>query len=134
MNHVSRKPRLVLFAASAAIVAGGVLAPATALAATPASSHAVRADDTGNESTLLLRTGPDDTLIGKDRPAEDGSGKWGNGKHGKRPGKHGSPESPVFQAPDRPEWQCITAPCGPPEGFPDGGAEGDATIPRHVKT
>ncbi|MCM1966268.1 hypothetical protein ABT024_26350 [Streptomyces sp. NPDC002812] len=135
MTHVSRKPRLVLFAASAAIVAGGVLAPATALAATPAGSHAVTADDTtGNESTLLLHSGPDDTLIRTDPPAEDTPGKWGKGKH-KRPGKHGSPESPpVFQAPDRPEWQCITAPCGPPEGIPGGGTEGGTTIPRHVKT
>ncbi|MFE4262189.1 hypothetical protein [Streptomyces sp. NPDC056883] len=133
MNHVSRKPRLVLFAASAAIVAGGVLAPATALAATPASAHAVRADDTGNESTLLLRSGPDDTLIRTDPPAEDTPGKWGKGKH-KRPGKHDSPDGPVFQAPDRPEWQCITAPCGPPEGLPDGGTDEGATISRHVKT
>ncbi|MCJ0870914.1 hypothetical protein [Streptomyces sp. AP-93] len=135
MNHVSRKPRLVLFAASAAIVAGGALAPATALAATPAGSHAVRADDTGNESTLLLRTGPDDTLIGKDRPAKDGPDKWGNGKHGKGPGKKGSPESPpVFQAPGKPEWQCVTAPCGPPEGIPDGGLEGDAAVSNHART
>lgn len=132
MNHVSRKPRLVLFAASAAIVAGGVLAPATALAATPASSHAVRADDTGNESTLLLRTGPDDTVIGKDRPAKDGPGKWGNGKHGKRPGKHESP--PVFQAPDKPEWQCITAPCGPPEGILDGGVQEDPAAANIART
>ncbi|MGW1775376.1 hypothetical protein [Streptomyces sp. NPDC002104] len=116
MNHVSRKPRLVLFAASAAIVAGGVLAPAAAFAATPAGAHAVRADDTGNESTLLLRTDSDGGVIGKDRPAEDGQGKWGNGKHGKRPGKHGSPESPpVFRAPDRPDYVCFAAPCGPPD-------------------
>ncbi|MFB6524131.1 hypothetical protein [Streptomyces sp. NPDC056401] len=134
MTHISRKPRLVLFAASAAIVAGGVLAPATALAATPAHPHAVSADDTGNESTLLHRSGPGDTLIRTDPPAEDTPGTWGKGKH-KRPGKHDSPESPpVFQAPGRPEWQCITAPCGPPEGVPDGGTEGGTTIPRHVKT
>ncbi|MFD5142541.1 hypothetical protein [Streptomyces sp. NPDC058401] len=94
MNHASRKPRLVLFAASAAIVAGGVLAPATALAATPATSHAVRADgDTGSDSTLLLHTGPD-SLIGRDS----------------------GPESPVFRAPEHPQWQCFAAPCGPPGG------------------
>ncbi|MCX4778525.1 hypothetical protein [Streptomyces sp. NBC_01264] len=133
MNHVSRKPRLVLFAASAAIVAGGVLAPAAAFAATPASSHAVRADDTGNESTLLLRTDSDEGRIRTDQPAEDSPGKWGKGKHGKRPGKH-SPESPpVFQAPDKPEWQCVAAPCGPPEHLDDT-ALGYPTVPNNART
>ncbi|WP_327306630.1 hypothetical protein OG730_26795 [Streptomyces sp. NBC_01298] len=130
MNHVSRKPRLVLFAASAAIVAGGVLAPAAAFAATPASSHAVRADDTGNESTLLLRTDSDEGLIHTDRPAKDSPGKWGNGKHGKRPGKH-SPD--VIRVPDKPEYQCVAAPCGPPENIDDA-ALGHATVPNDART
>ncbi|WP_407839090.1 hypothetical protein ACE1OC_26370 [Streptomyces sp. DSM 116496] len=140
MNHVFRKPRLVLFAASAAIVAGGVLAPATALAATPAHSHAVRADDTtGNESTLLHRSGPDDTVIRTDPPAEDTPGKWGNGKPGKRPGKHDPVRPPVFQAPDKPEWQCVRAPCGPPEevleGELFGGAANDLpNVSNHART
>ncbi|MFJ7271548.1 hypothetical protein ACIQV3_33725 [Streptomyces sp. NPDC099050] len=132
MNHVSRKPRLVLFAASAALVAGGVLAPAAAFAATPASSHAVSADDTGNESTLLLRTDSDEGLIRTDRPAKDGPGKWGNGKHGKRPGKH-SPQGPVFQTPDKPEYQCVAAPCGPPEEVVGGGTDGDPVVYNHAR-
>ncbi|MFF3211212.1 hypothetical protein ACFYYB_11170 [Streptomyces sp. NPDC002886] len=131
MNHVSRKPRLVLFAASAAIVAGGVLAPAAAFAATPASAHAVRADDTGNESTLLLRTDSDEGRIRTDQPAEDSPGKWGKAKH-KRPGKH-SPESPVINVPDKPEYQCVAAPCGPPENIDDA-TLGYTTVPNDART
>ncbi|CAM5672505.1 hypothetical protein SAVIM338S_07070 [Streptomyces avidinii] len=115
MNHFSSKPRLVLFAASAALVAGGVLAPATAFAATPATSHAVRADgDTGDGPSLLLYTSEHSVLGTDHRSGEDHPGTWGDGKQGKGPGKHGSPESPVMRVPKHPQWQCVAAPCGPP--------------------
>ncbi|MFD0264975.1 hypothetical protein ACFVGY_00040 [Streptomyces sp. NPDC127106] len=112
-----------MFAASTAIAAGGVLVPGTAFAAAPAAPHAVTvgSDDIsdGNKSTLLFLGKPDNTI--RTAPYEDlhkgGTGKKGDGGWGKnRPGKGGSAEDTGVKVPEKMEWQCVRAPCGPPDG------------------
>ncbi|MBT2480828.1 hypothetical protein [Streptomyces sp. ISL-94] len=110
MTHPFRTRRFVLFAASTAMAAGGVLVPTTAFAATPATPHTVTADgDAGSKANVV------------DRPGKGGDGKRGN----KHPGKGGSPDRVI--PPDSGTWQCVTAPCGPPGG-------GEFTTQEHVTT
>ncbi|MFC9820577.1 hypothetical protein ACFWG6_31670 [Streptomyces erythrochromogenes] len=127
MTHPFRTRRLVLFAAAGALAAGAVVVPTTAFAATPAAPHAVLTDggsgDRSGDSTLLwtspsgdgrIKIGPDKDRSGKDRSGKGSDGTWKKGdKWGKkRPGKGGSDDG--VHVPKDPEWQCITAPCGPP--------------------
>ncbi|MFB7461975.1 hypothetical protein ACFCZ1_00480 [Streptomyces sp. NPDC056224] len=129
MTHPFRTRHLVLFAATTAVAAGAVLVPTTAFAATPAAPHTVvtvTADgDDGNKSSLLLVVPPgsEGTIKiapGEDQPAKNRPGKWGSDKSGKKhPGKGGSSDDRIIVTPGKPtEWQCITAPCGPPEDDP----------------
>ncbi|NXY97903.1 hypothetical protein HYE82_26720 [Streptomyces sp. BR123] len=123
MTHPFRTKRLVLFAASTAMAAGGVLVPGTAFAATPATPHTVtvRGDDIsgGDTSTLLFLGEPDNAIQvapDKDLPGKGGTGKKSEGKWGKnRPGKGGSSEGTGAKVPEKPDWQCVTTPCGPPD-------------------
>lgn len=95
---------LTLLAASAAAVVSGVLAPATAFAATTAAPHAVLAGDrvlapgdpgaTDSGSSLLLVT--------RDR--------FGGGNHGNDDSDTGI----LFDPPKRHTWVCVAAPCEPP--------------------
>ncbi|MFJ4777716.1 hypothetical protein [Streptomyces sp. NPDC088762] len=122
MTHRFRK-QFVLFAASTAVVAGGVLVPTTAFAATPTAPHTVVADagdagdpNDGSKSNLLLIVPADSegsikVTPHEDRPAKDRPGKGGK----KHPGKGGSSDDRIVVKPGKHEWQCITAPCGPPE-------------------
>ncbi|WP_328924340.1 hypothetical protein OG429_06570 [Streptomyces sp. NBC_00190] len=129
MTHPFRKRRLALLAASTAIAAGGVLVPTTAFAATPATPHTIVADgsdgDNSTKSNLLLvqppgsegtiKVNPDQDQPTKGQPGKDRSGQWG--KWGKKhPGKGGSSDDRIIVTPGKPtQWQCIVAPCGPPE-------------------
>ncbi|MFK0256365.1 hypothetical protein [Streptomyces sp. NPDC090445] len=123
MTHPFRTKRLALFAASTAIAAGGVLVPGTAFAATPTTPQtaAVRSDDIsgGEKSTLLFLGEPENAIQvapDKELPGKGGTGKKSEGKWGKnRPGKGGSSEGTGAKVPEKPVWQCITAPCGPPD-------------------
>ncbi|MGW5345272.1 hypothetical protein [Streptomyces sp. HUAS TT3] len=123
MTHRFRTKRLVLLAASATMVAGGALVPTTAFAATPATSHTVAlpGDDIGdgNKSTLLFLGEPDHAIRivpYKDAPGKGGAGKKSDGKWGKKhPGKGGPSEDTGVKTPKGTDWQCITAPCGPPD-------------------
>ncbi|MFJ7157283.1 hypothetical protein ACIQUQ_20335 [Streptomyces sp. NPDC101118] len=135
MTRPFRPHRFVLFAASTAIAAGGVLVPATAFAATPSTSHTVVTDaGDDNKSTLFLRTNEKQIVI----DPGDGSGTHHDGgkKHDgkKHPGKKGKrPHKPDrIHVPENPEWQCITAPCGPPPGpdsaVPPGGLAQPGTV------
>ncbi|MFE9631002.1 hypothetical protein [Streptomyces sp. NPDC006463] len=120
MTHPFRTRRLALFAASTAVAAGAVLVPTTSFAATPAASHVVVAESDGddaNKSNLLLVVPPgSEGTIKVDpdhgQPAKHQPGKWGK----KRPGKGGSSDDRIVVTPGKPaQWQCIVAPCGPPE-------------------
>ena len=125
MTHPFRTRRLALFAASTAVAAGAVLVPTTSFAATPAASHVVVAESDGddaNKSNLLLVVPPgsEGTIKiapGEDQPAKNRPGNWGSGKSGKKhPGKGGSSDDRIVVTPGKPaQWQCIVAPCGPPE-------------------
>uniref|UniRef100_A0AAU2JIV1 Uncharacterized protein n=1 Tax=Streptomyces sp. NBC_00049 TaxID=2903617 RepID=A0AAU2JIV1_9ACTN len=140
MTHRFRTRRIVLFAASTAIAAGGVLVPSTAFAATPAAPHTVVADTgdaaDGSKSNLLLvvpagsegtiRIAPDD-----DQPVKIRPGKWGK----KRPGKGGPVDDKIVIHPGNPgQWQCITAPCGPPgqDSVPGGLAQPGTVDPPQL--
>ncbi|MFE5805222.1 hypothetical protein [Streptomyces sp. NPDC056491] len=131
MTHPFRTRRLALFAASTAIAAGGVLVPTTAFAATPAAApHTTAADsddDDGNRSNLLLVVPPGSEGTIKVTPdsentTTEGAVRWGVGTEwpgilGNRPGKGGTDDR-ITVAPGKPsQWQCITAPCGPPDGI-----------------
>ncbi|MGW0752858.1 hypothetical protein [Streptomyces sp. NPDC002587] len=86
MPHPIRKPRLLMLAASTAVVAGGVLAPTGAFAAAPAAPHAAVADvraaaaddhgSSGEGATLILiiRTGDGNVRIGPDPGKGDADG------------------------------------------------------------
>ncbi|MEU2392262.1 hypothetical protein [Streptomyces sp. NPDC007369] len=123
MAHPFRTKRFVLFAASTAIAAGGVLVPGTAFAAAPAAPHAVTlgSDDIsdGNKTTLLFLGEPENSIRvipHKEQPDSGGTGKKGEGKRGgNRPGKGGSSGDTGAKVPDKPVWQCVKAPCGPPD-------------------
>ncbi|MFE5723196.1 hypothetical protein [Streptomyces erythrochromogenes] len=107
MTHPFRTRRLALFAATSALAAGAVLVPTTAFAATPAAPHAVLTDGgSGSRSgDGRIKIGPDEDRSDKHRQGKGSDGKWKKGdKWGK---KHP-------HVPKKPEWQCITAPCGPP--------------------
>lgn len=94
MTHPLRPRRLALFAATTALAAGAVLVPTTAFAAPQAVPH--------------------DVVAEKDAPGGNRHGAWQkDGARGKeRPGKGGSNDGK--HRPKEPQWQCITAPCGPP--------------------
>ncbi|MEV6651043.1 hypothetical protein [Streptomyces sp. NPDC051219] len=133
MTHPFRTRRFLVFAASSAVVAGGVLLPTGAFAAAPTAPYVVAADnDHGNpdDSANLIGKAdnpigvkPDDraNLIGKaENPivvkpdGKGGQGKGpgkGPGKGG--PGKGGRTDGEVVVAPDDPVWVCVAAPCGP---------------------
>ncbi|WP_030204597.1 hypothetical protein [Streptomyces sp. NRRL S-87] len=110
MTRPFRPHRLVLFAASTAMAAGGVLVPATAFAATPATAHAVvkggAVDGAGSSSTLEHRAEPG--APGTIR-IDPGKGDGPLKKHRPHKGEGGKKHH------TEPEWVCITAPCGPPE-------------------
>ncbi|MFE9631951.1 hypothetical protein [Streptomyces sp. NPDC006463] len=84
MPRPFRKPRLLMLAASTAVVAGGVLAPTGAFAATPSAPHAVVAgaraaatDDHGSSdkgATLLviIRTADGNVRIWPDQGKDAG--------------------------------------------------------------
>ncbi|MDX6759986.1 hypothetical protein SIN09_11160 [Streptomyces sp. F8] len=91
MTHPVRTRRLALFAAATAMAAGAVLVPTTAFAAPQAAPHAVVAD--------------------KDAPGGSHHGTWGKKRPG--PGKGGGSNDGRHR-PKEPQWQCVTAPCGPP--------------------
>ncbi|MFE7094492.1 hypothetical protein [Streptomyces erythrochromogenes] len=143
MTHPVRTRRLALFAATSALAAGVVLVPTAAFAAPPAAApHTAPADDgkgdRAGDSTLLWTAPSGDGRIkigpGKDRPGKGSDGAWKKGdKWGhKRPGKGGSDGG--AHVPKNPEWQCITAPCGPPGSTEDSGhtdhADGGAHVPK----
>ncbi|MET9569155.1 hypothetical protein ACFYNW_20710 [Streptomyces virginiae] len=114
MTHTVRTRRLALFAATTALAAGAVLVPTTSFAAAPATAHAVVADRH------------------EDRPGKDHHGTWKkDGAWGKkRPGKGGSDGG--AHTPKNPQWQCITAPCGPP-GSPGKGSDHGPHVPKEPK-
>ncbi|MFB7466089.1 hypothetical protein ACFCZ1_21750 [Streptomyces sp. NPDC056224] len=86
MPRPFRKPRLLMLAASTAVVAGGVLAPTGAFAAAPSAPHAVVTDvraavtddhgSSGKGTTLVLiiRTGDGNIRIGPDPGKGDADG------------------------------------------------------------
>ncbi|WP_455359921.1 hypothetical protein [Streptomyces sp. SYSU K21746] len=130
MTHHFRTRRFLVFAASTAVAAGGVLLPTGAFAAapaTPATPHVVAADSDDSSSTNLFHpVGEGDTRIvvkpdGKPGKGSPGKGN-GKGSHGKGKGSHGkrgSDDGKVVVAPDKPDkpvWVCVTAPCEPPSG------------------
>ncbi|MFI6007020.1 hypothetical protein ACIA98_43025 [Streptomyces sp. NPDC051366] len=137
MIRTSRKRRLVLFAASTAVAAGGVVVPTSAFAATPAAPHTVMADSgadgAGNKSSLLwtspngegrLKIAPREGQPAKVRP-----GKWGDSKWGKnRPGKDGISQTKVTVHEGKPVYQCVAAPCNPPEELVTGGLAPMGTV------
>ncbi|WP_030759273.1 hypothetical protein [Streptomyces sp. NRRL F-2664] len=107
MTHTVRTRRLAHFAAATAMAAGAVLVPTAAFAATPAAAaHAAVTD----------RGGP-----GKDhRDSWKKGGAWDKKRPGAGGGKGGTNDA--GHQPEEPQWQCITAPCGPPgKGGPDHG-------------
>ncbi|MFJ2593901.1 hypothetical protein [Streptomyces erythrochromogenes] len=123
MTHPFRTRRLALFAATSALAAGAALVPTTAFAATPAAPHAVLTDggngDRSGDSTLLwtspsgdgrIKIGPDKDRSDKDRSDKHRPGKGSDGEW-KKGDKWGKKHPHV---PKSPQWQCITAPCGPP--------------------
>ncbi|MEU6399914.1 hypothetical protein ABZ867_23425 [Streptomyces cinnamoneus] len=117
MTHTVRTRRLALFAATAAGAAGAVLVPTTSFAATPAAPatlHAAVADRHG------------------ERPDKDHHDTWKkDGTWGKkRPGKGGSDGG--VHVPKNPQWQCITAPCGPPDS-PGKGSDHGPHVPKEPK-
>ncbi|MEV6679205.1 hypothetical protein AB0N09_20495 [Streptomyces erythrochromogenes] len=123
MTHPFRTRRLALFAATSALAAGAVLVPTSAFAATPAAPHASLADggsgDRGADSTLLWTAPSGDGRIkigpGKDRSAKHRPGKGSDGKGSDdewKKGDKGGKKHP--HVPKSPQWQCTTAPCGPP--------------------
>ncbi|MFF8258611.1 hypothetical protein [Streptomyces virginiae] len=103
MTHTVRTRRLALFAVTSALAAGAVLVPTTSFAAAPAAAHTAVADRHG------------------DRPGKDHHGTWkkDGGWGEKRPGKGGSDGG--AHTPKNPQWQCIKAPCGPPDSTGGGG-------------
>ncbi|MGW7435111.1 hypothetical protein [Streptomyces sp. NPDC054849] len=114
MPHPVRTRRLALFAATTAMAAGAVLVPTAAFAAAPAAPHAAvadrrDADADGHSTSPWTENRPGERGDGKGRK----NGKWG----GKRPGKGGSHGG--AHVPEKPQWQCITAPCGPPGSTED---------------
>lgn len=98
MIRTVRTRRLALFAATTAVAAGALLVPTTSFAATPAGPHAAAADDGDRGGSRKDHRG---------QWKKDGT--WGK----KRPGKGGSDGG--VHTPKNPDWQCITAPCGPPD-------------------
>ncbi|MFD5616917.1 hypothetical protein [Streptomyces yangpuensis] len=128
MTHPRRLRRPALFAVATALAAGAVLVPTTAFAAPQAAPHAVVAEKDA-PGWNHHGTGQKDGAWGKERP----------GKGGSKDGKH-HPKEPQWQCitapcgppakggsghgghrPKEPQWQCITAPCGPPRASADDG-------------
>ncbi|WP_405787832.1 hypothetical protein OG753_07940 [Streptomyces sp. NBC_00029] len=123
MTRPFRIRRLALLTASTAVVAGGVLVPTTAFAATPATPHAVAQDsaDDGNRSNLmwigppgsgsLFDRSPGSGVPDSESPAEEAP----PGDFANIPGES---DSPFFTRPGhphwKPQWQCFAAPCEPP--------------------
>lgn len=103
MPRPFRKPRLLMLAASTAVVAGGVLAPTGAFAAAPAAPHAVVADaraaaaddhggsDKGATLLVIIRTGDGKIRVWPDQGKDD-AGELGQshrpGRPAHRQGRH----------------------------------------------
>ena len=123
MTHIVRTRRLALFAAATAVAAGALLVPTTSFAATRATPHAVVAD--GGDGRI--KAVPQEGRPGKghhDTWKKDGA--WG----GKRPGKGGSDGG--AHVPKEPKWQCVKAPCGPPDR-PGKGPDHGPYVPKEPK-
>ncbi|MER7735421.1 hypothetical protein ABTX80_31475 [Streptomyces erythrochromogenes] len=128
MTPLFRTPRLVVLAASTAMAAAGLLAPASAFASTAPTDHVTAmvpkgdGDDPGNHSTLLHTTkrgDPDairtdsDSFEPADREHHAGLG-WDD--------DIGLTQRPT---PNKPQWQCFAAPCETPGDVAEPPASGD---------
>lgn len=119
MTRPFRIRRLALLTASTAVVAGGVLVPTTAFAATPATPHAVAQDsaDDGNRSNLMWIGPPGSGSLFDRSP---GSGV----PDSESPAEEAPPAtSPTFPA-------SRTAPSSPAPGTRTGSRSGSASPPR----
>ncbi|KOU36088.1 hypothetical protein [Streptomyces sp. WM6368] len=128
MTRPLRIRRLALLTASTAIVAGGVLVPTTAFAATPTTTHAVAGDtadgsaDDGSNRFNLMWIGPPgggslfERFPGTSPP--EGEPPAEEAPPGDLANIPGTSDSPFFTRPGhphmKPQWQCFAAPCEPP--------------------
>ncbi|MEC4570959.1 hypothetical protein [Streptomyces virginiae] len=122
MTHTARTRRLALFAATTAVAAGALLVPTTSFAATPATPHAVVADGDGR-----IKADPQE---GRPGTGHHDTWKKDGARGGKRPGKGGSDGG--AHVPKEPKWQCVKAPCGPPDR-PGKGPDHGPYVPKDPK-